>query len=146
MPAVSRILQDPDNQISLGDAGAHLSFLCEAGFGLHLLGRWVRELSVLSLSEAARRLSGQQANLFGMRDRGTLEAGKAADLLLFDPGTVGIGPKKRLYDLPGGATRLRTDALGVHGGWVNGRRLADDTGPVAPEGPLPGKVLREFAG
>ena len=146
VPAVSRILQDPDNQISLGDAGAHLSFLCEAGFGLHLLGRWVRELGVLSLSEAARRLSGQQANLFGMRDRGTLEAGKAADLLLFDPGTVGIGPKKRLYDLPGGATRLRTDALGVHGVWVNGRRLADPTGPVAPEGPLPGKVLREFAG
>jgi N-acyl-D-aspartate/D-glutamate deacylase len=146
VPAVSRILQDPDNQISLGDAGAHLSFLCEAGFGLHLLGRWVRELGVLSLAEAARRLSGQQANLFGMRDRGTLEVGAAADLLLFDPETVGIGPKKRLFDLPGGATRLRTDARGVHGVWVNGRRLADQEGPVTPEGALPGKVLREFAG
>src|SRR3546814_13647638 len=64
VPAVTRILQDPDNQISLGDAGAHLSFLCEAGFGLHLLGRWVRDLDVLDLAEAARRLSGQQANLF----------------------------------------------------------------------------------
>lgn len=145
VPAVTRILQDPDNQISLGDAGAHLSFLCEAGFGLHLLGRWVRELGVLSLTEAARRLSGQQANLFGIRGRGTLAVGQAADLLLFDPQTVGIGPKKRLFDLPGGATRLRTDAVGVHGVWVNGRRLADETGPVAPEGPLPGKVLREFA-
>src|SRR3546814_8088803 len=93
------------NQISLGDAGAHLSFLCEAGFGLHLLGRWVRDLDVLDLAEAARRLSGQQANLFGIRDRGTLEPGKAADLLLFDPNTVGIGPKKRLFDLPGDATR-----------------------------------------
>lgn len=143
--AVSRILQDPDNQISLGDAGAHLSFLCEAGFGLHLLGRWVRELGVLSLAEAARRLSGQQANLFGIRDRGTLAPGQAADLLLFDPETVGIGPKKRLFDLPGGATRLRTDALGVHGVWVNGQRLADESGPLAPEGPLPGKVLRRFA-
>src|SRR3546814_13948045 len=60
VPAVTRILQDPDNQISLGDAGAHLSFLCEAGFGLHLLGRWVRDLDVLDLAEAARRLSGQQ--------------------------------------------------------------------------------------
>lgn len=146
VPAVSRILQDPDNQISLGDAGAHLSFLCEAGFGLHLLGRWVRELGVLTLEEAARRLSGQQANLFGIRDRGTLEPGKAADLLLFDPATVGIGPKKRLFDLPGGATRLRTDATGVHGVWVNGRRLADQSGPVVPAGRLPGKVLREFAG
>lgn len=145
VPAVSRILQDPDNQISLGDAGAHLSFLCEAGFGLHLLGRWVRDLGVLSLAEAARRLSGQQANLFGIRDRGTLGVGQAADLLLFDPETVGIGPKKRLFDLPGGATRLRTDARGVKGVWVNGRRLTDETGPLAPEGRLPGKVLREFA-
>ena len=146
VPAVSRILQDPDNQISLGDAGAHLSFLCEAGFGLHLLGRWVRDLEVLSLAEAARRLSGQQANLFGIRDRGTLTVGAAADLLLFDPEAVGIGPKKRLFDLPGGATRLRTDARGVHGVWVNGKRLADAGGPVAPEGELPGKVLREFVG
>ena len=145
VPSVTRILQDPDNQISLGDAGAHLSFLCEAGFGLHLLGRWVRELEVLSLAEAARRLSGQQANLFGIRGRGTLTTGSAADLLLFDPDTVGIGPKKRLFDLPGGATRLRTDAVGVHGVWVNGCRLADETGPITPEGALPGKVLREFA-
>ena len=145
VPAVSRILRDPDNQISLGDAGAHLSFLCEAGFGLHLLGRWVRELGVLSLAEAARRLSGQQANLFGIRGRGTLAVGQAADLLLFDPDTVGIGPKQRLFDLPGGATRLRTEAVGVAGVWVNGRRLADTSGPLAPEGPLPGKVLREFA-
>ncbi|HEX4737305.1 MAG TPA: amidohydrolase family protein [Allosphingosinicella sp.] len=145
VPAVSRILQDPDNQISLGDAGAHLSFLCEAGFGLHLLGRWVRELGVLTLEEAARRLAGQQANLFGIRERGTLAIGKAADLLLFDPASVGIGPKKRLFDLPGGATRLRTDALGVHGVWVNGRQVADAKGPLTPKGPLPGKVLREFA-
>lgn len=146
VPAVTRILQDPDNQISLGDAGAHLSFLCEAGFGLHLLGRWVRELEALSLAEAARRLTGQQANLFGIRDRGTLEPGKAADLLLFDPSTVGIGPKRRLFDLPGGATRLRTDAQGVHGVWVNGRRLADENGPISVErSGLPGKVLREFA-
>jgi len=144
VPAVSRILQDPDNQISLGDAGAHLSFLCEAGFGLHLLGRWVRELGVLSLAEAARRLSGQQANLFGMRDRGTLTVGLAADLLLFNPATVGIGPRKRLFDLPGGATRLRTDAIGVHGVWVNGVRIADANGPVDPPAP-PGKVLRAFA-
>ncbi|WP_156679294.1 N-acyl-D-amino-acid deacylase family protein [Sphingomonas profundi] len=145
VPSVGRILADPDNQISLGDAGAHLSFLCEAGYGLHLLGRWVRDLAVLSLAEAARRLSGQQANLFGIADRGTLEPGMAADLVLFDPATVGIGPKQRLFDLPGGATRLRTDARGLHGVWVNGVKLADGTGPIAPR-QMPGKVLRDFVG
>ncbi|RVQ69672.1 hypothetical protein EKN06_05805 [Croceicoccus ponticola] len=144
VPSVSRILRDPDNQISLGDAGAHLSFLCEAGFGLHLLGHWVRDLAVLELPEAVRRLTGQQANLFGMRDRGTLAVGKAADLLLFDPSNVGIGPKVRLFDLPGGATRLRTDAKGVRGVWVNGKRMADESGPLVPE-EMPGEVLRKFA-
>lgn len=142
--AVGRILSDPDNQISLGDGGAHLSFLCEAGFGLHLLGRWVRELGVLSLEEAVRRLSQQPANLFGFVDRGTLSPGMAADLLLFDPKTVGIGAKRRLFDLPAGATRLRTDPLGVHGVWVNGARVADATGPVDTGTRRPGKVLREY--
>lgn len=144
--AVGRILRQPDNQISLGDAGAHLSFLCEAGFGLHLLGHWVREQGVLSIEEAARRLTSQTADLFGMRGRGRLVPGAAADLLLFDPAQVGIGPKVRLFDLPKGASRLRTAALGVQGVWVNGVRMADKDGPVAvAQDRLPGTVMREFA-
>jgi N-acyl-D-aspartate/D-glutamate deacylase len=143
--AVGRILADPDNQISLGDGGAHLSFLCEAGFGLHLLGRWVRELGVLTLPEAVRRLTSQPANLFGFRDRGVLRAGAAADLLLFDPATVGIGAKHRLFDMPAGASRLRTDPIGVHGVWINGVRVADDTGMIAPGDARPGQVLRPAA-
>ncbi|MGE4339529.1 MAG: amidohydrolase family protein [Pigmentiphaga sp.] len=143
--AVGRILADPDNQISLGDGGAHLTFLCEAGFGLHLLGRWVRELGVLSLEEGVRRLTSQPANLFGMTGRGHLRVGAAADLLLFDPAAVGIGPKLRLYDLPAGATRLRTPALGVHGVWINGQQMVDETGMLAGEQRLAGQVIREFA-
>ncbi|MEI9927010.1 MAG: amidohydrolase family protein [Sphingomonas sp.] len=143
--AVGRILADPDNQISLGDGGAHLSFLCEAGFGLHLLGRWTRELGVLTLAEAVRRLTQQPANLFGFADRGTLRPGAAADLLLFDPATVGIGAKRRLFDMPAGATRLRTDPIGVHGVWVNGVRVADAGGAVDTGSVRPGRVLRQYA-
>ena len=69
--------------------------------------------------------------------------GNHADLLLFDPATVGRGPSQRVFDLPGGAPRLTTPALGVHGVWVNGERLVDANGWMADRG-RPGRVLREF--
>ena len=67
-----------------------------------------------------------------------------ADLLLFEPGTVGRGPKHRVFDLPGGAPRLTTDAIGVHGVWVNGALVADHRG-LAQQAPLAGRLLTEFA-
>jgi cytosine/adenosine deaminase-related metal-dependent hydrolase len=54
--------------------------------------------------------------------------GAWADLLLFDPATVGRGPKRRVHDLPTGADRLDTPAVGVHGVWVNGTRTVDEAG------------------
>src|SRR5690606_12113214 len=112
---VAPLLTDPETHISLSDAGAHLTFFCDAGFGLHLLGHWVRGRGVLSFEEAARRLTSQAADLFGIADRGRLAPGLAADLLLVDPLTVGRGPKRKVHDLPAGAARLVTDAVGIHG-------------------------------
>jgi N-acyl-D-aspartate/D-glutamate deacylase len=142
--AVGRMLNHPHSIISLSDAGAHLTFFTDAGFGLHLLGHWVRDLRAMSLSEAIRRLTSQPASIFGMLDRGMIREGMAADLLLFDPVTVGRGPKRRVFDLPGGAARLTTDAMGVHGVWVNGQLVADSQGMLA-QPPLAGKLLTEFA-
>lgn len=142
--AVGRILRHPASLVSLSDAGAHLTFFNDAGFGLHLLGHWVRERGVLALAEAVRRLTSEPARLFGIGDRGVLAPGFAADLLLFDPATVGRGPKQRVRDLPGGGARLVTPALGVHGVWVNGVRVAGAEG-LAPPDRLPGRVLRECA-
>ncbi|MEZ5670415.1 MAG: amidohydrolase family protein [Alphaproteobacteria bacterium] len=143
-PAVGRLLQMPEGHIALSDAGAHLTFLCDAGFGLHLLGHWSRDRGVMSLEAAVHRLTGQPAAIFGMADRGTLAPGKAADLMLFDPATVGRGPRYRVHDLPAGASRLNTDARGLHGVWVNGRRIVDADGLIG-EAPLAGRVLRRFA-
>ena len=69
--------------------GAHLTFFNDAGFGLHLLGHWARERGTMSMSEAVRRLTSHPAQVLGMQDRGLLRDGFAADLLLFDPATVG---------------------------------------------------------
>jgi N-acyl-D-aspartate/D-glutamate deacylase len=134
--AVAAMLRHPASLVSLSDAGAHLTFFNDAGFGLHLLGHWVRERGALTLPEAVRRLTSAPAQLFGIRARGVLKPGYAADLMLFDPGTVGRGAKQRVFDLPGGYPRLTTPAVGVHGVWVNGVRDLST---------LPGRILRDFS-
>jgi N-acyl-D-aspartate/D-glutamate deacylase len=141
--AVGEMLRHPHSLVSLSDAGAHLTLFNDAGFGLHLLGHWVREKKVLTLQEAVRKLTIDPAAVFGINGRGRLEAGYAADLFLFDPATVGRGPKKRVQDLPAGGTRLMMPPLGVHGVWVNGVRVADENG-LRKLDRLPGKVLRDF--
>jgi len=141
--AVGRMLNDPHSIVSLSDAGAHLTFFNDAGFGLHLLGHWSRDRGAMSLAEAVRRLTSHPAGVFGFQERGLIKEGFAADLLLFDPKTVGRGPKRRVHDLPAGAARLTTDAVGVHGVWVNGRQVADADGLVAST-PLAGELLTRF--
>jgi N-acyl-D-aspartate/D-glutamate deacylase len=142
--AVGRMILDDHSLLSLSDAGAHLTFLCDAGFGLHFLGHWVRERGLMPLEQAVRRLTSQPAAVFGIRDRGRIAAGAWADLVLFDPATVGRGPARRVRDLPAGASRLDTPAVGLHAVWVNGKRVADAGGFVAGARPS-GQLLRDFA-
>ena len=142
--AVGRMMRDENAIVSLSDAGAHLTFLCDAGFGLHVLGHWVRDRKLMPIEQAVRKLTSEAAELFGIRQRGTIAAGMHADLLLFDPKTVGRGPSKRVYDLPSGASRLTTEATGVHGVWINGKKIAD-RGGMRKDAVKAGKVLRDFA-
>jgi N-acyl-D-amino-acid deacylase len=142
--AVGRMIRDENSLLSLSDAGAHLTFLCDAGFGLHFLGHWVRERGLMPIEQAVRRLTSHPAQVFGLSDRGRIAPGAWADLVLFDPATVGRGPARRVRDLPAGASRLDTQPVGLHGVWVNGSRIADGNGFVAGARPQ-GRVLREFA-
>jgi N-acyl-D-amino-acid deacylase len=141
--AVRGLLRHPYAAVALSDAGAHLAFLCDAGFGLHLFGHWVRERGDMSLEQAVQSVTSRPADAYRIRDRGRLVPGAWADLILFDPAIVGRGEKHRVWDLPGGASRVDTPALGLHGVWVNGRRVVNERGPIADCG-RPGKVLREF--
>jgi len=142
---VCRLLRHPNAAIALSDAGAHLSFLCDAGFGLHLLGHWARERRDLTVEQAVRTVTSAVADAYRIKDRGRLAVGSWADLMLFDPRTVGRGPKRRVNDLPTGASRLDTSAVGLHGVWVNGVRTVDEHGLIGTCG-RPGRLLREFAG
>jgi N-acyl-D-amino-acid deacylase len=142
--AVGQMLNHPHSIVSLSDAGAHLTFFNDAGFGLHLMGHWARDMGVMPLQEAVRQLTSVPADIFGLPKRGRIQAGHAADLLLFDPKTVARGHKKRVNDLPGGAPRLTTDAVGVHGVWVNGQQVADAKG-LLQNPALAGTLITEFA-
>jgi N-acyl-D-amino-acid deacylase len=139
---VEKLMRHPGSLISLSDGGAHLRYLCDAGYGLHLLGHWVRERGSFELSDAIRRITSLPARLYRIPGRGHIRQGAFADLMLFDPKTVGRGPLRRVHDLPGGESRLTRDGEGVHGVWVNGRQVFDGKDYVA-ETP-PGTVIDSF--
>ena len=140
---VAELLSHPAIMLGLSDAGAHASQLCDACFSTYLLGHWVREKGVLSLEQAVRLLSSRSAEVFGIRDRGRLELGLAADVVIFDPQRVGCTPLQRVHDQPGGADRLISEAIGIHAVIVNGRVIrSEGRDRLDPEGPLPGQVLR----
>jgi N-acyl-D-aspartate/D-glutamate deacylase len=118
---MAEILQNPAMLLGLGDGGAHLDMLCDAGYPTYVLGTWVREKKVLSLEEAVRRMTSDPADFFGIHERGRLAPGLAADLAIFDPATVGsAGRPERRYDLPGGAKRMVMRSQGVGFTIVNG--------------------------
>lgn len=141
--AVKRLFLHPHAALATSDAGAHLSFLCDAGFGLHLFGYWVRERGDLSLEEAVRRVTSMPADIYRIRDRGRIAVGAWADMILFDAQQVGRGEKRRVWDLPAGASRIDTAPRGLHGVWVNGQQVVDENGPQSGAG-RPGKLLRGF--
>ena len=142
--AVAELLNHPGVILGLSDAGAHASQLCDACFSTHLLSHWTREKEVLDLEQAVSLLTSRSADVFGIRDRGRLEVGLAADLAVFDPDTVGCSKLRRVNDLPGGGDRLIADAVGMRAVVVNGETVRfDDADAIDPEGEMPGRVLRK---
>jgi N-acyl-D-aspartate/D-glutamate deacylase len=140
---VAELLADPNCVVALSDAGAHASQLCDACYATHLLGHWVREKKTLSLEQAVRRLTSEPAALMGIADRGLLAEGRPADIVVFDPATIGAGPLRRVNDLPAGADRLVSEADGIAAVVVNGTLLRQDgKDEVKPDAALPGKLLR----
>jgi len=140
---VAPLLKHEQGVVALSDAGAHLIYFCDAGFGLHFLQHWVRETGSFTLEEGVRKLTSDPAAKYRIPRRGKIEAGAWADLVLFDPAGVGISSPKKMQDLPGGGTRMTRAPLGVHGVWVNGVQVHDGRDYLQPPAG-PGQVLTEF--
>jgi N-acyl-D-aspartate/D-glutamate deacylase len=119
------------------DAGAHLDRMCGAPYTTQFLADCIRGRRLVPLERAVQMLTQEPAALFGLRDRGRLAEGAIADVVVFDPATVGAGDVSMVHDLPGGTPRLFATAVGVHRVYVNGRAAAPDGEPT---GVLPGTV------
>ena len=109
LEGIEILLQAEGCTLGLSDAGAHVGQLCDAVLATDLLGTWVRERGVLTVEQAIHKLTKVQADLFGFADRGELRVGAHADVVVFDPATIGPGPVKRVQDFPAGAERLTAD-------------------------------------
>jgi N-acyl-D-amino-acid deacylase len=140
---VAELLAEPATVLALSDAGAHASQLCDACFSTYLLGRWVRERGTFTIEEAVRMLTSRPADVFGITGRGRIAVGLAADVVVFDPKTVGASSLRRVHDLPAGGDRLIADAHGIEAVIVNGQMIRRGGLDVIADGEqLPGRVLR----
>ena len=108
--AIATLLPQDTVLLGLADSGAHVSQLCDACFATDLLGNWVRDKEVMPLEHAIHKLSGEPAAVFGLAERGTLEVGQAADVVVFDETTIAPGPLRRIRDFPADGERLVADA------------------------------------
>ena len=134
-----RVWEDDRAMIGGSDAGAHLDRMCGAPYPTRFLGDMLRGRKLLPIERAVQLITDAPARLFGLRDRGRLEAGAHADVVLIDPDTVGSELATLVADLPGGTARLTAGSTGVVAVFVNGvQTVADD----APTGALPGTLLR----
>jgi N-acyl-D-aspartate/D-glutamate deacylase len=131
--------QDPRAIVGGSDAGAHLDTMCGAIYSTSMLGDGVRARGLLSWEQAIRLLTDVPARLYGLRDRGRVVPGGYADVVVFDPTSIGHGPVRTRDDLPGGASRLYADAVGIRHVLVNGTEIVRD-GTFS--GATPGRVLR----
>jgi N-acyl-D-amino-acid deacylase len=137
---IPELITDSRTMVGLSDGGAHVDMLCDAGYCTYLLGTWVRERQAMSLEHAVKRITSEPADFFGIKSRGRLLPGMAADVVVFDYNKIGSGKRGEMRnDLPGGGRRLVMPARGIEHVFVNGHSLYNQGRPSEE---LHGQVLR----
>jgi N-acyl-D-aspartate/D-glutamate deacylase len=137
--ARGKLWADDRTLIGASDAGAHLDMIDTFAFSTQVLGNGVRTHGVISLEQAIHQMTQVAAEAFGLVDRGLLQPGWNADIVVLDPDTVGSGPVYMKTDLPCDEPRVYAEAFGIDHVFVNGVQTVRDG--VHTE-QLPGKVLR----
>jgi N-acyl-D-aspartate/D-glutamate deacylase len=131
--AVAEAQRDPRMIIGVSDGGAHLARDDGADWSSYFLGRWVRDRKVWSLEEGIRQITQVPAALVGLSDRGLIMPGAPADIMIFDPDTIGPWKKEFVHDLPGNVGRFKAWGKGVKATIVNGE-------PIVLHGELTGRL------
>jgi N-acyl-D-aspartate/D-glutamate deacylase len=135
----AEIWRDPRAMVGGSDAGAHLDRMCGSNYPTAFLQDCLRGRQLVPVTQAVHMMTGQPAQLFGLRERGLLATGYAADVFVFHPATVGSEPASLVHDLPGDAPRLIAGSTGVVRVLVNGVETVRDGRPT---GAVPGSLLR----
>jgi N-acyl-D-aspartate/D-glutamate deacylase len=135
----AEVWKDPRVVVGGSDAGAHVEMMCGATYTTKMLGQGVRTAGLIGLEEAVHQLTEIPARLYGLKDRGRVAPGWWADLVVFDPDTVGPEEVQVRHDFPGAAAHLSAGSKGVERVFVNGVEVAE-AGEYTSD--RPGKVLR----
>jgi len=122
---VIQLLNHPYMHIGSADAGAHITVFSGAGDTCYLFEKYVRGEKLMTLERAVQRLTSDIARDWKLVDRGEIAQGKFADMVLFDPQTIGREPEEWVNDLPGGSGRFVRSARGIDKVIVNGQVLVD---------------------
>ena len=132
--------------LGLSDAGAHANQICDAVLPTDFLAKWVRDRGVMPLAQGIHKLTGEPARILEI-ERGVLQAGRPADVLVLDYEALDPGPVRRVADLPAGAERLIADqSRGIDAMIVNGVPCRLEGRPLPMDaGTLPGQILRPQA-
>lgn len=134
-----KLWKDDRTLIGASDAGAHLDMIDTFAYTTTVLEMGVRKHGVIGLEEAVRLMTDRPARYMGLIDRGRLERGYHADIVVFDEATVAKGPTYNRYDVPGDQFRVYADAEGIDHVFVNGVQVVKNGEHT---GKMPGTVLR----
>jgi N-acyl-D-amino-acid deacylase len=132
-------LRHPATVVAGSDVGAHVTRAMDGNIPTYLLSHWVRERGAFTWAEAVHMLTARPAQVWGFGDRGTLQVGSHADVVVFDPATVGCGPPRVVDALPDGGPCLAHEATGIHATVVGGQVVMVDGRPTSAR---PGRLLR----
>jgi N-acyl-D-aspartate/D-glutamate deacylase len=125
--------------MGLGDGGAHVAFILDAGYQTWLMSHWGRERGMFTPQELVRRMTSDTAGAAGLLDRGVLAVGKKADVNVIDWDRLGADKPYVTHDLPAGGKRLLQKVHGYDATIVAGQVTFREG---VPTGVLPGRLVR----
>jgi N-acyl-D-aspartate/D-glutamate deacylase len=139
---IREMMYHPRAALGLGDGGAHCGIICDASIQTFMLTHWVRDRTrgeKVPLEFAVKRMTRDTADLYGLRDRGSIAVGQKGDLNLIDLDNLRLEPPEMIFDLPAGGRRFMQRARGYRATVCAGEVTLENDEPTEAR---PGRLIR----